>query len=1378
MPAQRPRATFRPIPPQFNLRRLVEDTPNFKWADRITCDMIAEQNLDAFEKLVLKHVIKNGKPLVIEGWEERLDPWTFTPKWLRDNHGAKVEEARSLDRNENIPLSVKHFLANMHRLADQYWTGPEVYSDPRRQRIYLKDIDCPPVWYNKLKEVLPPSIFYLNDSTGDVGGPGAVDEQGLNAAGRRKGKGIARSGDLMSSLPADMRAENLMCYIGHEGTYTPAHREMCASLGQNIMVEASRTVDENGQPERPGSSIWFMTESQDRHTVSEYWLSVLGHDIEVERHFAQLNAWSRAPFSVYIVEQRPGDLILIPPLAPHQVWNRGTRTMKVAWNRTTVETLELALNEALPKARVVCRDEQYKNKAIVYYTLQKYSALLTSALAQAEKAPSQEAAEAILYGYQTKQLVKDFKKLFTLYRDILLSEMLPLDAPKEKCEFLPYDSNVTCAYCRGNIFNRFLSCPSCKDQLGQGGDDPYDVCMHCYAMGRSCACLSNLQWVEQFKWKELTQDYEDWRKLIIAIDGDTHEGTPLPINDERRRYPKKTLAEVCKEQLKRRPWKDIRASANADKADDSEEEIEVNDDGTIKKIKKKRSKAWLKNHSPCHVCFHRHPNWKMTPCSKCDRWWCYGVLFRAHDLMPQTIMEDPTWECPHCRGVCSTGACRKDPRQQPYEPKGTLLGHDTKKVADARSVECLVDFSVSNLNWLRDDVDQPLENKRMKKRREEADLAKLRGPDHDADADADADSFEADANQIQLEYSPEEGTPIDPHLDGNNGASVRDIAIDPALQGDGDSDSGLLAPLIQANRSLQPPNPNLRGARPSYNATSGENIQNYEVPNGYLPATTAGYVAPSAHMYDADGDAHLADYQYPDPTEQNLGGPGDEDADFDPSKSQLQPLHRNPKSLKRPRQSDPDESIDMKPHPKSARPRVFDAGANALTNSRPRNEATKQFEKEKERKALEEARKNGRFMAVRAALTGKKKLVKLKINGAKLAQFMAQQTARHAMMDGGLGSDGADDQEDDKEEAEGDRVVLLTSDVVHEKAKGPAKPKSRAEKENGNVLRIPLERDEDFGARADRTERRKKKAEIDYEEVDVGSEEEAAVSGATPPATNGAAAGGKRRVSSYIARKHQNDEDLPDELPDNYRDSRRRMPVTEKEMAARRKTMPAKTTTAGERSTLRPAGASVVVVDDDRHGEDDEMDAEDNDEDTAEPTNFPSFAKFNKVSQSKSASHGITPAKDSPVPTKKPAPRLSMEEENRLAKLRALNMIEGSSEDEAESPASPEESDDSVSVVEHVPAPVAIMKAAPGPNLANRASKATKMASAAKGMPAAARASGMVVVNLTAKAKAKAAVVETVEDEDEDEDDSDGVEFIPAKAPVSARSSLRGRGRR
>ncbi|KAM3079384.1 hypothetical protein ACMFMG_005816 [Clarireedia jacksonii] len=93
--------------------------------------------------------------------------------------------------------------------------------------------------------------------------------------------------------------------------------------------------------------------------------------------------------------------------------------------------------------------------------------------------------------------------------------------------------------------------------------------------------------------------------------------------------------------------------------------------------------------------------------------------------MPQTVMENENWECPKCLKICSCGKCRKDPKQKPYAPKGTLLGHDTKKVADYRSVESLVDFSKTNLGWLRPEhEDNPEETARMKRLREKAEQQK------------------------------------------------------------------------------------------------------------------------------------------------------------------------------------------------------------------------------------------------------------------------------------------------------------------------------------------------------------------------------------------------------------------------------------------------------------------------------------------------------------------------------------------------------------------------------------------------------------------------------------------------------------------------------
>lgn len=1188
MPATRPRASFEPIPPDFDPKALVEATPNFSYVDRISVDMIDQQGLAAFEKLVLLHVVIGGKPLVVDGFEDRLDPWTFTPKWLRDNCGEKQENSRNLTAKETLPLTIGHYLKNMSMLTNQFFSKPGAYKESKRQRVYLKDIDCPPVWHDKLREHIPSALFYLNDSTGEIGGPGAVPDPNSNVSGRRLGKGIARAGDLMSSLPPDMRAENLMCYIGHEGTYTPAHREMCASLGQNIMVGASGTVSEDGKSEKPGSSIWFMTESKDRHTVSEYWLSVLGHDIEVENHFAQVVAWKKAPFNVYVVEQRPGDFILIPPLAPHQVWNRGTRTMKVAWNRTTVETLEMALNEALPRSRIVCRDEQYKNKAIVYYTLQKYSSLLSLAQSQASRMP-QDAAQQLLYSSKVKALGKDFRRLFNLYKQVLLSEMFsPDDRDNPKSiEYLPFDGNVTCAYCRGNIFNRFLSCPSCKDLLGHHADDaegdPYDVCMDCYAMGRSCACVSGLKWVEQFRWKELAAKYESWRRLIVSLDGgQITEKTPLPIIDERKRYGKKTLAEVCKEQLKRRPFKDVKKPNDEPKDDeDGDEEIIVDDNGIVKKIQKKKSKAWLKSNNPCHVCQKRHPNWKMTQCNSCERWWCYGTLFRGWDKMPAEIMEDQDWTCPHCLGICFAGACRKDPKMQPYEPKGTLLGHDTRKVADARSVEALVDFSVSNLNWLREDeATDRVESKRLKQAGAEAQRAKQLDPTLDAD-----DEDNVDRSRIQLEYSPS-GDAIDPALACGGGAR---------RESEYEDDDSFARRLQQANSSLPPPAAMVAGAP-----------ANGSAPEGYAAVSHAGYVPPAANMYPQPEDAGRG-YNYPGTARAGSGEPMQaSDEEF----GEIRPFKRRRTQANDDEDGD-FEDISMTKHPKAKKPRLSAAGfrssdlANASSGgSRAKNEAQRQFEKEKERKALEKAKSEGRFIMLQAALKGKRRIVKLPISGPRLAQLVAQQAAKAALTAGEEADaeheveEGAAQQELEEEE-EGDDGILLKSDIAPKKTKD-AKAYYSQRQQEGYIIsgqtkkaRIPVEKDDNFRLGAALNPGPKSKASgrpsavdkrapvrsrmnVEYEEVDIGSDNDD-FDDDSMFVTAGPRGSERRALPSYLRDRHAGEEDFPDELPSSHRDgfAKPRPPKPKPATASPASASRTLSQTAGKRPAMRPSAGNA-----------------------------------------------------------------------------------------------------------------------------------------------------------------------------------------------------------
>lgn len=605
----------------------------------------------------------------------------------------------------------------MRQLTNQ-WT-PTNFRDERRQRLYLKDIDCPPEWYNHLKRVIPPNVFYMNENISDNPSADARNDDIFGAPERTP----AVAGDLMSSLAEEMRAQNLMCYIGHEGTFTPAHREMCASLGQNIMVEASG--DNKG--EKPGSSIWFMTETKDREVVREYFLSMLGHDIEIEKHFAQINAWKKANFPVYIVEQKVGDFILIPPLAPHQVWNRGTRTMKVAWNRTTVETLDLALHEALPKARLVCRDEQYKNKAIIYYTLEKYYKDLQTPEESAEVGLLGFGQELMQTSPRIKQMANDFKRLFGLFTEILIDEMFGYK--QLNVEFIPFDSNITCSYCRSNIFNRFLTCKCCVRPLINGDEDTYDICMECYSMGRSCLCVSGLQWCEQWKWSDLVEKHETWRAMVIQQDGFIDlETSPQPIEVARKKSGKKSVAQICQEQLRRRPWNDI--SKPPDPPAEESDAPEVDDDGRVKKKPKSRRKAKKGDVYRCHVCCHKDYTYKLAFCTSCQNAYCYGVLWRAFDMMPQAVMEQEHWQCPKCLNICNCGSCRQSGNTIPYVPKNTLLGHDTRPIADDRSVESIVDFRQHNFSWLKatGEENRSKDTRRMQRLKQQADAEKAKDP--------------------------------------------------------------------------------------------------------------------------------------------------------------------------------------------------------------------------------------------------------------------------------------------------------------------------------------------------------------------------------------------------------------------------------------------------------------------------------------------------------------------------------------------------------------------------------------------------------------------------------------------------------------------------
>ena|SRR6266576_6467237 len=128
-----------------------------------------------------------------------------------------------------------------------------------------------------------------------------------------------------------------MCYLGIGDTFTPFHKDLCASSGQNLMCYT----------ENDGSSLWFMTATKDVFKATAYFHSI-NNEVDHENRFIGLDQLSRAPFTVYVAEQKLGDLVLVPSRSCHQVINRGGITVKTSWSRMSLDGLIAAYYHELP----------------------------------------------------------------------------------------------------------------------------------------------------------------------------------------------------------------------------------------------------------------------------------------------------------------------------------------------------------------------------------------------------------------------------------------------------------------------------------------------------------------------------------------------------------------------------------------------------------------------------------------------------------------------------------------------------------------------------------------------------------------------------------------------------------------------------------------------------------------------------------------------------------------------------------------------------------------------------------------------------------------------------------------------------------------------
>ncbi|KAI8388752.1 uncharacterized protein BYT42DRAFT_490880 [Radiomyces spectabilis] len=364
------------------------------------------------------------------------------------------------------------------------------------RRIYAKDLTCPPEFETYLKKIVPDYLLPLGTH------------------------------DLFGCMPPNLRAENLMCYLGGSYTGTALHRDICGTFGHNIMLHTAPDA----------YSEWLLIEHRYRDALANVThpprSRVSGQKsffLDSDRAWCSRHMLKKAGIKTHVIIQKLGDMVLIPSLCYHQVRNVGF-SAKIAWNRATPHTLMAALDEHLPIYRSIVRPEVYRCKAMVCYALRKWLALLKKYEKDTDAPPTDTAVLAIMPSNDPEEtspslmdlpMLQGGKALFLEECRILLHLLAKnLIQPEtiETIEFEEVSNDIrneacnaglytrTCDFCRSDIFFRYYHCSDCSD---------YDLCMNCYIRGRSCKHVDKMT-MQQSR-TNLNEYIQLYRKFIECV---------------------------------------------------------------------------------------------------------------------------------------------------------------------------------------------------------------------------------------------------------------------------------------------------------------------------------------------------------------------------------------------------------------------------------------------------------------------------------------------------------------------------------------------------------------------------------------------------------------------------------------------------------------------------------------------------------------------------------------------------------------------------------------------------------------------------------------------------------------------------------------------
>ncbi|KAJ3787428.1 hypothetical protein GGU10DRAFT_288318, partial [Lentinula aff. detonsa] len=402
----------------WTLDNLLKMHKNFLAGDRVPVSKTTEEVIATFDAKGIPAVIEGLQHL--PGWKDDL----LNVDCLADDSSIEKVPVRNIHNNVDTKLSLLDFIERTRNASPFVQPGES-------ERLYGKDLETPQSWIDWLHRgnVVPSCLLPTTDN-------------------------------LLVHLPESAKVDTLMSYIGTGDTFTPSHKDLCASHGQNLMCYT----------ENDGSSFWFMTRRQDARAVADYFHNKLEHDIDHESYVTSVEDFARAPFPVYVIEQKLGDLVIVPRTSCHQVVNHGGLTVKVSWSRMSLKSISQAVYYELPLCRRVCRPETYRVRLTLYYTIR---ALYTK---------FSEQHTVLSCSTDLRNQAQQITQALRIFDDVLQNECVE-DYVSLPCHLSSESNHLSCDFCGADIFQSFLECEECSSD-----GDPCTICPECYAEGRSCSC--------------------------------------------------------------------------------------------------------------------------------------------------------------------------------------------------------------------------------------------------------------------------------------------------------------------------------------------------------------------------------------------------------------------------------------------------------------------------------------------------------------------------------------------------------------------------------------------------------------------------------------------------------------------------------------------------------------------------------------------------------------------------------------------------------------------------------------------------------------------------------------------------------------------------